>query len=120
MTIDPARLLHHRPRRGAAGVEDRREVRVDHRAPVVVAHPREQAVTGQAGVVDEDVEVAGRLDEGLRGLGVRDVGLDGAAADLRGDGLRLLAPRAVADDDLGAGAPELECDRAPDTRVIRR
>src|SRR5688572_1016507 len=106
--------LHHRASGGATRVEDRRQVRVEHRAPVVVAHPCEDAVPRQPGVVDEDVEVAGRLDERLRGLRVADVTPDRAAADLRGDGLGLLAARPVADDDLGSGAAELERDRAAD------
>ena len=38
-----------------------------------------------------------------------------AAADLRRDGLRLVAARAVADHHLGACTAELERDRAPDT-----
>ena len=52
--------------------------------------------------------------------GSDDVGLDGAAADLRRDLLRLVGARAVADDDLRAGARELERDRAPDARASRR
>ena len=79
----PRALLHHRPGHCATRVEDRAEVRVDHRAPVVVGHAREQAVASQAGVVDEHVDVAGLVDEPLRVFGRRDVGLDRAAADLR-------------------------------------
>ena len=104
------------PRAGgrAAREEDRREVRVDHGAPVVVAHPCEDPVARQAGVVDEHVDVAGRLDERLRGLGVGDVRLDCSPTDLRGDRSRLVGPRPVADDDLGARAAQLERDRTPD------
>ena len=58
--------LHHRPRHRTARVEDRGEVRLDHGAPVLVAHPGEQAVPRQARVVDEHVDVAGRLDERAR------------------------------------------------------
>ena len=75
-------LLHHRPRHRPAGVEDRGEVRLDHGPPVVVAHPREEAVAGETRVVDEDVDVAGRLDERARGFRIGDVGLNGATADL--------------------------------------
>ena len=63
----------------------------------------------------EHVEVSRRLDERLCRLGVGYVGLDSTAADLGRDGLRLLAPGAVADDHLGACTAELERDRAPDT-----
>ena len=88
--------------------------------PVLVGHAREQAVAGDAGVVDEDVEVAGLLDEPLRLGWVGDVGLDGAAADLRRDGLGLVGARAVADDDVRAGAPELERDRTRRSRATPR
>ncbi len=83
--------------------------------PVLVAHPHEQAVARETGVVDQDVEVAGAFHECLRRLRVGDVGLDRAAADLCRDGFRLVPPRAVADDHLGARAAELERDGAPDT-----
>ena len=88
LTIAPPRLLHHPAGGRAAGVEDAAEVRVEHGAPVVVGHAREQAVARDAGVVDEDVEVARLLDEPLRLLGIGDVGLDGAAADLARDAPR--------------------------------
>jgi hypothetical protein len=47
-------------------VEDAAEVRRDDVAPVVVRHTREQSVAGDAGVVDEDVELARPVDELLR------------------------------------------------------
>ena len=113
-------LLHHRPRHRPAGVEDRREVGVDHGAPVVVAHPGEQAVAGQARVVDEDVEVARGLDERERRRGIGDVGLHGAAADLLRDLLGLVLAAAVADDDRGARRGELDGDGPADpTRGTR-
>src|SRR5581483_11822478 len=74
----------------------------------------EQPVAREAGVVDEDVEVARFLDEPGRLLRARDVGLDGAAADPARQLLRLLASGAVADDDARAGARELLGDRAAD------
>src|SRR5205823_385440 len=42
-------LLHHRPAHGAAGIEDGREVRLDHRSPIVVGHARQETVAGEAG-----------------------------------------------------------------------
>ena len=47
------------------------------------------------GVVDEDVEVARRLDQRSCGVRIGDVRLDGPAADLRGQRLGLLLPGAV-------------------------
>ena len=58
--------LHHPARCRAAGVEDTGEIRLDHDVPILVGHPREQTVPRHAGVVDEDVELAGRVDESLR------------------------------------------------------
>ena len=82
--------------------------------PVVVGHAREQPVAGQAGVVDEDVDVARLLDQPLRLLGRGHVGLDGPAADLLGERLRLVGARPVADHDVRAGARELAGDRRAD------
>ena len=110
----PAALLHHRPRHRAAGVEDRAQIRVDHRAPVVVRHAREQAVARQPRVVDEHVDVAGLVDEPLRVLGRRDVGLDRPGAELRRELLGLVLAGPVADDDVGAGGGEPGRDRAAD------
>src|SRR5262249_34856169 len=107
-------LLHHRSADRAARVEDRGEVRLDHCTPVVVGHARQQAVACDAGVVDEDVEIACLLDELRRLFGTRDVGLDRSALDLACQRLRLLRPRAVADDDVRPGASELLGDRAAD------
>src|SRR6185437_1519857 len=86
----------------------------DHGPPVVVGHAGKQPVARQACVVHEDVDVAGFLDESRRRFGLRDVGLDGAAADLRCERLRLLCARAIADDDGRACARELRRDCAPD------
>ena len=85
LTIEPARRFIIPPRDGAARVEDRAQVRLDHRAPVVVAHAREKRVAGHARVVDQDVEIAGLLDEPLCVLGGRDIRLHGAPADLARD-----------------------------------
>src|SRR4051794_32955974 len=106
--------FHHSPRHRPARVEDRAQVRLDDRAPVFVAHAREHAVTREAGVVHEDVEVAGFTDEPRRVLGLRDVGVHRAAADLRGERLAFLAAAPIADDDGRSGARELERDRPTD------
>src|SRR5262249_36896664 len=95
--------------------EDGREVRLDHRPPVVVGHAREQAIAGEARVVDEDVEVAGLLDETRRLFGARNVGLHGASVDLARQCVRLLGAGAVAHHDLGPAAGELLRDRAADS-----
>src|SRR5712692_9733685 len=110
----PAALAHHPAGGSAAGVEDAAEVRVENCVPVLVRHPRDQPVPRQARVVDEDVQVAGFLDQACRLVRVGDVGLDCAAADLRGEGLRLVRARAVADDDLCACSCQLGRDRAAD------
>jgi hypothetical protein len=83
--------------------------------PIRVRHAREQAVPRETGVVDEDVDVACPLDQGLRLLGVGDVGLDGPPAGLLRDALGFLAARAVADDDVRSGPRELESDRSADS-----
>jgi hypothetical protein len=73
-----------------------------------------RAVACQAGVVDEDVEIAGFLDKSRGLLGVADIGLEGSPPDLRGDRLGLVGAGAEADDDLRAASREFDRDRAPD------
>ena len=64
------------------------EVRVDHGAPVLVGHAHDEAVAGDAGVVDEDGDGAERTldlaERGVDGVGIGDVGAhrDRLAADL--------------------------------------
>src|SRR3954447_2027800 len=99
--------FHHSPCYRAARVEDRAEVRVDDRAPVVVAHPREDAVARQAGVVHEDVEVAGLGDEPRGVHRLRDVRVHRAAADLGGERLAFLTAAPIPHDDGRPGAREL-------------
>jgi hypothetical protein len=82
--------------------------------PVVVGHPCEQAVTREAGVVDEDVELADLVDQPARVLRIRDVGGDRSPARLLRGGVPLLRARAVADDDGRAGTCQLERDCATD------
>ena len=96
-------------------MEDTAEIRLDHDAPVLVGHAREQTVPRHAGVVDEDVELAGRVDQSLRLLGVGDVRLDGACTCFASDLFGLVLARAIAERDVGSGARELEGDRTPDT-----
>src|SRR5262249_49738518 len=90
------------------------EVRLEHRAPIVVGHPRQQAVAGDARVVDKDVEVTCLLDEPCGFLRTRDVGLDRAALARARQCPRPFGSAAVADDARGPGARELRCDRASD------
>jgi hypothetical protein len=92
-------------------VEDPAEVRVDDGSPVLVRHPHDEAVARQARVVDEDVDVAGFFDEAAGVVGVGDIRLDGASPGFDGYRFRLLAGRAVADDDGRTRPPELERDR---------
>jgi hypothetical protein len=96
-------------------VEDAAEVRVDDGSPVVVRHPRQDAVARQPRVVDEDVDVARLLDERSRLIRVRDVRLQSAPADLRRDRLGFLYPRAIADDDRRSRLAELDGNRAADS-----
>src|SRR3954447_3725531 len=106
--------LHHPARDRTARIEDRAEVRLDHGAPVVVAHPGKDAVARQAGVVHEDVEVAGLLHETRRALRLRDARVQRTSADVRGESLAFVAAAAIADDYGSSGACELERDRSPD------
>jgi hypothetical protein len=107
--------LHHPAGRSAAGVEDAAEVGRDDVVPVLVRHPRNHAVTGKAGVVDKDVQVAGLRDEVLRLLDIGDVGLDGTRTRFARDFLGLILAGAKAERDVGACARELERDRAADS-----
>src|SRR5215217_5480358 len=99
--------FHHPPRNRSTRVEDRAEVRFDHCSPIVVAHAREDAVARQAGVVHEDVEIAGLLHESRRVLRLRDVCVHRTSPDLRGERLAFVAAAAIADDDRGSGPREL-------------
>ena len=53
----PARL-HHAAHHRARQAEDRAQVGLDHLVPVLVLHAQRQVVARDAGVVDEDVDVA--------------------------------------------------------------
>src|SRR5207248_4636111 len=110
----PSAAPHHPAGRGPARMEHTAEVRAQNGVPILVRHPRDQAVTGESGVVDQDVELARLLDQpgGLRGVG--DVRLDRPPADLLRQSLGLVGPAPVADDDLRTGPRELRGDRAAD------
>src|SRR5581483_4282029 len=97
-----------------ARVEGARQIGVDHRPPVLVRHSHQQAVARQAGVVDEDVEVARLVDEPRRLLADRDVSQDGTATDLGRERLGLVRAAAVADDDVGARRRQLRRNGAAD------
>ena len=108
-------FLHHRPRHGAAGVEDRAQIGLDHLAPVLVGHPRKQAVTRQAGVVDEDVDVARpprRAAPPARATRRRPALRGAPSSDASAFGL--VGAGAVAEDHRGARRRELTRDRGPD------
>ena len=63
---DPAALgLEHRPGHGLDHVEGAEQVRLEDLAPVLDRHPHDQVVAGDAGVVDQDVDLAERLEDWL-------------------------------------------------------
>jgi hypothetical protein len=82
--------------------------------PVVVGHPGKQPVTRQAGVVDENIEIAGLGDESGGGRGVRDIRLNRPAVDLGGDLFCLVPAGVVPDRDRGARPRELDRNRTAD------
>ena len=121
-------LLHH-PERGPADVEGTLEVHVQNRVEVVVGQLGERLVTQDAGVVDDDVDLAEGVDRGLddvlAALGRRDrvvVGhrlaagrLDFVDDLLRGGVVAALpvdGPAEVVDDHASAAPGEVEGVRA--------
>src|SRR5207248_3469173 len=64
---EPARAhaVDHRPRH----VEARGQVGLDHRVPLLEAHPVHRRVTGDAGVVDQDLDRPERALDRLYALG---------------------------------------------------
>ena len=88
-------LAGHRRNHGVDEVEGALEVHGDDRVPLRLAHPQDEAVLGDAGVVDQDVDVSefleDFLDDGVRLVEVGRVG--GVALDFMsiggdfGDGL---------------------------------
>src|SRR5690606_3981299 len=88
------------------------EVGVDYASPILVLHPQDQPVSGDPGVVDQDVESAEAIDDLLDQLltvvCVGHVGLEGsriaAVADQLIDNcLGRLCRRRVVDGDLVTG-----------------
>ena len=65
LMIRPPLRLEHRPGDGLGHVERAEQVRLEDLAPGLGAHPHDQVVAGDAGVVDEDVDLAERLERGL-------------------------------------------------------
>ena len=60
---DPAEAgAHHRLQRRAGEAEGGLEVDPDHVGPFLVLHPHREIVAGDAGIVDQDVELPERLD----------------------------------------------------------
>ena len=74
----PECCLEEEARKGLGEEEGALEIDVQHGVPVRFAHAHEQAVLGDAGVVDQDVHFAGRRDDLVRrrlhARGLRDVG----------------------------------------------
>ena len=115
--IRPALGAQHRPRHGLERVERAEQVRLEHLAPRVDRHAHDQVVARDAGVVDEDVDLAVRvergLDQRLSGFRLRHVRLNGQRlAAERLDLLRGLLRRGrvarVREADVGAllGEPQ--------------
>ena len=81
LMMRPERCLRKLRREGLGEEEGALEVDVQHRVPVRLAHAHEQAVLGDAGVVDQDVHLAGGRQDLLRGGlhagGLGDVGGEG-------------------------------------------
>ena len=90
-------------------------------APVLVGHARDQAVAGDAGVVDEDVDVAGLLDE--RAPPARRSATSAWTARppiSPRDRLRLVGARAVADHDRAPGRARARARSRGRSRASRR
>ena len=81
---DPAALgLEHRAGHGLGHVERPEQVRLEHLAPALDRHPHDQVVAGHARVVDQDVDLAERLEDLLDDR-VGDLRLRGVALDREG------------------------------------
>ncbi len=119
----PGARPEHRPQDRLRRVEGAEEVHLEHGAPLVEAHPHDQVVAGDAGVVDQDVEPAEGLDRARdeRGsrLRVRHVALDPEAAPAQrlhvaAGRLRGLDRPTVEERDVGALPGQPQHDGAPD------
>ena len=120
---DPSGLgPEHRPRDGLERVEGAEQVRLEHLAPRVDAHAHDQVVARDAGVVDQDVDLAERvergLDQRLGRLRLSHVRLDGERLaaqrlDLLRGLLRGLRVARVREAHVGALLREPQRDRLP-------
>ena len=74
----------HATQRGTDEAKAGGEVDVEHRLPILVAHAHRETVAGDAGIVDEDVELAERglalADEALGFVGSGKIGGEDVAA----------------------------------------
>ena len=88
----------------ARHVEDAVHIDADHVGPLVVAHLVEEAVAGDAGVVDQDVDGAELILDLLHGAGAvvetADIALDHHDVQRIGDGLGRLVVSGIAGGDL--------------------
>ena len=109
-----AHALDHRP----AHVEQRIEIGVDHRAPLLGRHAVEHGVAGDAGIVDQHLDRAeiglDLLEAGGAGLVGGDVPLVDRDAGLGLELLRRLVVAAVVGGDLVAGGLQRLRDRRAD------
>ena len=98
------------------------EVRLQHGVPVGAFHPHDELVAGDAGIVDQDVDLAelgdGRLDRGFNLLFVADIeGEGGCFAVCGGDLIHQLIQLVLiarGHCDRGACRGELDCAGAAD------
>src|SRR6185295_555727 len=95
------------------------EIGVDHGVPHVAGEAGHGGVAGDAGVVDEDLDLAGfgmdLLDGGLAGLEAAGVELDDLDAGLGGEGMGGGVVGAVIRDHNAAGGLELAADLRADS-----
>ena len=100
----PKPAAHHATQHGARQVEGGGQVDRDHLVPLLVLHAHEELVAGDAGIVDEDVELAQRrLGGGHELVDLRRGRRDCREARGRARRARRRAPR----------APRAACPRAP-------
>ena len=96
---------------------------LEERVPLRLAHPEDEAVLGDAGVIDQDVDVSefleDLLDDGVRLVevgGVRSVTLDFVpeGGDFSDGFLGGLVDDEVGEGDVGAFGGEFQCDGLAD------
>ncbi len=100
---------------GAAHVEGAVEMDVEHVLPVRVAHPVEDRVAQDAGIVDQDVDAAEGVERGLDDrLGVLRLGDRERRGDRLAAGLLDLVDHLLRRAGVGAGALQARADVAGD------